>query len=365
MQVLAGARSKTFSVSRPVAGILLLTAVSGCSLIEDRSERYVNAPEGQAIELPDGADSSRLNEAMPIRSINTDDTRRMYPSSIPQPPDMTSDILDDNYVIEELDSRVWLLVNEVPGRLWPAVGAWMNQTGLGIAEDSPQLGVQQSELANFSKRSRDLLGLSDDPAADEPRVLVQTRLAPGIRRKTTEIQIRRLELNEAPEGLLPWDNQGSRSDAELEQQKELLSALGTFLESREGNKSYSRAASGMVSQPLVRLLSSDDDVAKEIRIELDYGRTWAEINRSLEEINARVLDVDRSKGRLDVDFRTEDERSSGWFSWFSNKDQDLHTHTVHLERGEDTQMLTVEEVQGWSGEYSSADLLTQLFEHLY
>ncbi len=365
MQVLAGARTKTFPLSRPVAGILLLTALTGCSLVEDRSERYVNAPEGQAIELPEGAESSTLNDAMPIRNINTDDTRRMYASSIPQPPDMTSDILDQNYVIEELDGRVWLLVNEVPGRLWPAVGAWMNEAGLGVAHDSPQLGLQQSELANFSKRSRELLGLDDEPAADEPRVLVQTRLAPGIRRKTTEIRIRKLSLDEAPNGLVAWDDQAARGGSALEQQKELLSGLGTFLQAREGNKSFSRAASGMVSEPLVRLMSSNDDVPQSIRVELDYGRTWAEINRSLEEIDANVLDLNRNEGWFEVDFRTEDERTPGWFSWFSSKGEPTHTHTVRVEQGGNIQEVTVQQLETYSGEYRSADLLTQLFDHLY
>ncbi|MDR9423928.1 MAG: outer membrane protein assembly factor BamC [Marinobacter sp.] len=365
MQVLAGARTNTFFLSRPVAGILLLTALSGCSLVEDRSERYVNAPEGQALEFPQGADASDVNEAMPIRSINTDDTRRMYASNIPQPPDMTSDILDQNYVIEELDGRMWLLVNEVPGRLWPAVNAWMNETGLGVAYDSPQLGLQQSELANFSKRSRELLGLGDKPAADEPRVLVQTRLAPGIRRKTTEIRVRKLELDEAPGGLVAWNNQSNKGDSALEQQKELLSDLGTFLQAREDTKSFSRAASGMVSEPLVRLISSDDDVPQSIRVELDYGRTWAEINRSLEEIGAKVMDLNRSEGWFEVDFRTEDERTPGWFSWFSSKGEPTHTHTVRLEQGDDTQQVTVQQLDDYSGEHSSADLLTQLFDHLY
>ena len=38
---------------------------------------------------------------------------------------MTSDILDENYLVEELDGQIWLLVNDVPGRLWPAVTSYM------------------------------------------------------------------------------------------------------------------------------------------------------------------------------------------------------------------------------------------------
>ncbi|ERP92633.1 hypothetical protein Q666_01480 [Marinobacter sp. ES-1] len=364
MQFLARARSKTPQMSRPVAGILLVTSLAGCSLLEDRSQRYVDAPEGQPIEIPESADQSRFSEIMPVRSINTDDSRRMYPSSIPKPPDMTSEILDQNYVIEELDGRAWLLVNEVPGRLWPVVSAWMNQSGLGMAYDSPQLGVMQSELANFSKRSRELLGLDNTPAADEPRMLVQTRLAPGIRRKTTEIRIRTVELAQNPEGLVSWDDGAAGSESALERQKALLGELGEFLKAREDNKSFSRAAFGMVAEPLVRLLS-EGDVATAVRVELDYGRTWAEVNRSLTEIDAEVMDLNRSAGWFQVDFRTEDERSPGWFSWFSSKDEPTHTHTVRVEQQDDAVFVTAEQQDNYTGEYSASDLLTRLFEQLY
>lgn len=364
MQVPGRARSTQSTLFRPFAGFLLIGSLVGCGVLEDRSQRYVHAPEGQPIQAPEGGDNSRFNQIMPVRSISADDSRRMYPSSIPRPPDMTSEILDQNYVVEELDGRLWLLVNEVPGRLWPVASAWMNESGLGVAHDNPQLGILQSELANFSKRSRELLGLADDPAASEPRVVLQARLAPGIRRRTTEIQVRVVELEEAPEGLMVWDAAAESDSIAQGRQQALLTDLGEFMKQREDNKSFSRAASGMVAKPLVRLLSEDEQ-AVAVKVELDFGRTWAEVNRSLEEIDARIQDLNRSERWFHVDFRTEDERTPGWFSWFSSKDEPRHTHTVNIERREDAMFVTAETMENYTGEYSSADLLTQLFEHLY
>src|SRR5690554_797157 len=364
MQVPGRTRYKLVSLARPAAGLLLASALAGCSMLHDRSEDYVNAPEGTPIQIPDGKDSSRLSEIMPVRSTNTDHSRRMYPSSIPRPPDMTSEILDQNYVIEELDDRLWLLVNEVPGRLWPVASAWMNESGLGVAHDSPQLGILQSELANFSKTSRAMLGLANEPTVSEQRVLLQLRLAPGIRRKTTEVRAQVLELNESPEGLVAWDPDAVEDQASRELQKEILGKLAEFLKQREDNKSFSRAASGMVAKPLVRLISENEQ-AVAVQVELDYGRTWAEVNRSLEEIGAEILDINRSEGWAQVDFRTEDERSPGWFSWFSNKGDPVHTHTVTVSQADDAMVVTAEQVDTYNGEYTEADLLTQLFEHLY
>lgn len=375
MQVLS--RTRTFAAFRPLAvasGLVLAVATAGCSLIEDRSERYVNEKEGDSLTLPETADASRFSQVMPVREIHPADASKMYPSDIPKPPDMTSEILDENYVVEELDGRAWLLVNDVPGRIWPAVTAYMNEQGLGVAHDNPQLGLLQSDLANFSKRARDLLELSSAPeeaANTEAKALLQVRIAPGVRRKTTEIQVRKLT-SQSTEGasstwpgeLISWRGIAEPSADELELQKRLLADLGDFLKAREESKSVSRAASVMVAKPLVNLVS-ENDTANAVRISLDYGRAWAEVNRALTESDISVVDLNRSEGWFFVDFRTADERDPGWFSWFSDKEKPRHTHTVNLTRGDGQISVTAQTLEDYSGDHSAADLLTQLFDYLY
>lgn len=375
MPVLSGTR-KFFAFRHVVvaSGLLLTVATSGCSLMEDRSERYVSEKEGDQLVLPETADPSRFTQIMPIRQVKPADSSKMYPSDLPRPPDMTSEILEENYVVEELDGRAWLLVNDVPGRIWPAVTAYMNEQGLGVAYDNPQLGLLQSDLANFSVRARELLELSSTPidaTAAEPKAILQIRIAPGVRRKTTEIQLRKLtsegnaEDNAAwPGELISWRGISDPSADQLSLQKRLLADLGEFMKAREESKSFSRAASVMVAKPLVKLVS-ENDKAQSIRMDLDYGRSWAEVNRALSESDTRVLDLNRSEGWFFVDFRTADERDPGWFSWFSNKEEPRHTHTISLVRGEGQVQVTAETAEGYSGERRAEDLLTQLFDYLY
>jgi len=380
MPVLSGIRK--FDAFRPIAvasGLLLAVATSGCSLVEDRSERYVNAEEGDALVLPETAEPSNFTEIMPIRRIDAADAGKMYSSDIPRPPDMTSEILEENYVVEELDGKAWLLVNDVPGRIWPAVTAYMNEQGLGVAYDNPQLGLLQSEVANFSMRARELLELSSEPAelnSAEVRAVLQARIAPGVRRKTTEIQVRKLTSDDGaaedssgqgtvwPKGLVPWKGTADPSTEELELQKRLLANLGEFLKAREESKSFSRAASGMEAKPLVKLVS-ENETAKAIYMDLDYGRSWAEVNRALVESDIAVVDLNRSEGWFFVDFRTADERDPGWFSWFSDKEKPRHTHTVSLAEQGGQVHVTVETADNYSGDRGSEDLLTQLFDYLY
>ncbi|WP_309043302.1 outer membrane protein assembly factor BamC [Marinobacter sediminicola] len=375
MQVLSRTR-KFFAVRRlaGASGLLLIMATAGCGVLDDRSESYVYEKEGDELALPESADSSRFSQVMPIRKITPADGSKMYPSDIPRPPDMTSEILEENYLVEELDGRAWLLVNDVPGRIWPAVTTYMNDQGLGVAHDSPQLGLLQSELANFNMRARDLLELSTAPVdatSAEPKVILQVRIAPGVRRKTTEIQVRKLTSVHGPDvgsawpgELLSWSGVPEFSAEQLALQKRLLADMGEFLKAREESKSFSRAASGMDTKPLVKLIS-ENDTAQAIGMDLDYGRSWAEVNRALSESDIVVLDLNRSEGWIFVDFRSADERDPGWFSWFSDKEKPRHTHTVNLVERDEQVRVTADAVDGYSGDKRAEGLLKQLFDYLY
>lgn len=356
---------KTGKFTGAVSGLAFVFITAGCGVIEDRTDSYVNAPEGTPIELPESADSGRIGERMPIRAVSAADAGRMYPGELPEPPDMTSEILDDNYVIEVVDDEIWLLVNDVPGRLWPAVNAYMNQQGLGVAYESPQLGVLQSELVNYSKRARELLGLPDTPEGEEQMLAVQVKVAPGVRRKTTEIQLRTFQAdNGTMDQLVAWNDNANRTADQLDTSRRLLTDLADFLEGREDSKSYSRAALGMPVEPLVRLLS-DGDVATQIEMELDYGRSWGEVSRAIKEAGIPVTDLNREEGYFYVDGRPESDREPGWFAWFSDASEPVHTHSLTLESRGDKMIVTASPADEDSDDDRSSALLSELFEYLY
>ena len=353
---------------RPLAGLMLVIALAttsaGCSFVEDRSERYVDAPEGSPLKLPETADEGKFGQIMPVREVSAADSGRMYRGTIPSPPDMTSDILDENYVVEELDGQIWLLVNDVPGRLWPAVTSYMNENGLGVAYDSPQLGMMQSELVNFSKQARALLELPDNPDGQEAKVVVQARVAPGVRRKTTEVQFRSFEVADDPDELVAWGSRDTRSREQLDTSRKLLEDLAQYLRNREDSKSYSRAALGMVSEPLVRLVS-DNETPREVVMGLDYGRAWSEVRRALDDAGIPVIDLNRNDGYFFVDFRPESEREPGWFSWFADDPEPVHSFDVRLDERDGDIVVSASRADNYDGEDRSSELLSELFEYLY
>lgn len=336
-----------------------LLTVTGCSLIDDRTEAYVDAPTGDPIKGPDGEPLPRAREAYPIRDLEGTASGPLMPSDIPRPPDMTSEILEENYLVESLGDQTWVLVNEVPGRVWPSVSAFMNEQGLGVAYESTQLGIIQSEVANYSQRARELLEMSDSGGA-EPTTLVQARVAPGVRRKTTEVQFRLRQLDESPGQLLTWPSQSDNPAIE----RKLLESLAVFLKEREDNKSYSRAALRMSNAPKVRLQSGGEQAAG-IEMTVPYERAWAEVRRALDEARIPVVDLDRSEGQFYVDFRTEDEREPGWFSWFSDAPEPIYSFHVRLEETDEGVFITTGKAPDYQGPNRSQRLLSELFEYLY
>lgn len=364
LQLETGGTHRSWRGPISLAALLVVgLGLAGCGVLTDRSQSYVDAPDGKPLQTPDGEELARQREAYPVRQLSQTGASG-HRGGIPKPPDMTSDILDENYVIENLDDQSWLLVNDVPGRIWPAVNAWMTERGLGIAASSTQLGMVQSELVNYSRRARTLLEL-DDAADGEELMLVQTRITAGVRRRTTEIQLRPLVVGEAAAAreLIQWQDQPL--DQALEES--LLSDLSEFLQNREDSRSYSRAALGMVGERRVTLESGDEDNPRRIAIELPYDRAWSEIRRILNDENVPVLDLDQTAGYFLVDGRSAEDRQRGWPArWFAGRERSPQANTrIQLERDGDQVKVTADRAEGFRGQDYSGDVLSRLFDYLY
>ncbi|SFR48147.1 Beta-barrel assembly machine subunit BamC [Marinobacter daqiaonensis] len=351
---------KTTAHAATPAVLAIAVLMAGCSLVQDRGDDYANARAMTPVHGIDGEPLPRQNSAFPVRPLA--ENGGTLSNAVPKPPDMTAEILDENYVIESIDDQSWLLVNDVPGRIWPAVAAWMNETGLGVAYDSTQLGLMQSELVNYSRRARGLVGL-EQGAGDEPLMLVQVRLAPGVRRKTTEIQVRPRTVDETPGRLIAW--QDTPEDQQLEES--LLQNLSRFIQGREESRSYSRAAMEMGSDPRVTLREADAEQERAVVIDLDYSRAWAEIRRVLEDEGIPVLDLDQSAGYFLVDGRPAEDRRRSWLTrWFAGDEvKPVVTNRIQLTQQDGQVVVTADRADDFDGGNYSRSLLNRLYEYLY
>ncbi|WP_111495944.1 MULTISPECIES: outer membrane protein assembly factor BamC [Marinobacter] len=344
--------------ARLLAGALMLGLVSGCSLIKDRSEEYRDAPAGKSVKVPDWQNSGRIQPAYPVPEAQAGDTVLTGSFDVPNPPDMTAEILDENYVIEELNGQIWLLVNEVPGRVWPMVSSYLTERGLGVYRENPQIGLLQSDVADYSQQARALLSITGEGSDD--LTIVQSRISPGVRRKTTEIQFRLREVDQRPDGLMQWPSETSVAERE----KTLLADLGDFLKQREDTKSYSRAALNIPNKPKVKMVAGQSNDPR-VEMELSVDRAWSEVNRALSEADIPIVDIDRSAGQFYVDFRTDEEREPGWFDWFADPAKPEYTYLVSIREEDGVVNLRTRAAPDYEGDNRSPQLLSTLFEHLY
>lgn len=337
---------------------LLLTALGGCGQIPDRQEEYKQEQLARGLALPEGFRSQSVEPLYPIPEGGRVRPSRTPAAGIPEPPDLTADILEENYVVESAGGQSWLLVNEMPGRVWPSVVRFLADRGLTLDHENTRLGLMQTEPADYSLKAREWLELQDEGPGTQ--TLVQARVSPGVRRLTTEVQMQVRVTEGQAEDLLAWRRE--RDHPELE--KRLLEDLADYLEAQEDVKLYSRAALDIAEAPRVRLVTPDAETAR-IELDLSYDRAWAEITRTLAEADIPVVDINRSEGLWYVDYRSDEERTEGWLFW-KGLDEPRFTYQVELSRDESGLLhLTTRQAPDYSGSDRSERLLSEIYEHLY
>lgn len=352
-----------FSDIRSFRGLVLCAAVlataGGCGLVQDRSDNYQQARLAEGLKLPESLADRKVNPAYSIPEAGEQGRRALVNSAdIPKPPDLTENILDENHVVETAGDQAWLLVNEKPGRVWPSVVRFLTDQGLEVEYENPRVGLLQTEAVNYSLRARDFLDLGDEDST--ARTVVQARVSPGVRRNTSEVQLRVRKLDGPADEFLQWPPESEHFDLE----ERLLERMSDYMQAQEGVKSYSRAARDIAEDPRVRLMVPDNASAR-IELDLNYERAWAEVSRALEESGVPVVDINRSEGLWYLDYRSEEARTSGFWFWKSI-DEPRFTYQVQLQRTEEGPLwVTAQEAPNYDGIDRSERLLSEIYENLY
>jgi len=328
----------------------------GCMFFTDRTEAYREAVQRPPLKVVQDHDRSRIAPRYPLPTHMTTTALPKGSFEVPRPPDLTRDILEENYQVEEAGGQTWLLVNEVPGRVWPMVAQFLASRGAEPSYENPRLGLMQTGDLADSLRTRRWLDIGTDTA---DAFYLQGRVSPGVRRRTSEVQLRLLSGPAAPDSLRPGQAQSNHPEVE----KRLLQEAAEFMQEQEASKSYSRAALELSGAPRVALVSEGVD-QPYIRMELGLDRAWAEVSRALEEEGVPVVDIDRGSGLWYVDYRTREERESGWLFW-NEVSEPAYTYLVSLRRHGEHLRLTTQTAPDYKGNNRSDRLLSDIFQRVF
>ncbi|HYN11802.1 MAG TPA: outer membrane protein assembly factor BamC, partial [Burkholderiales bacterium] len=210
--------------------------------------------------------------------------------------------------VERAGTQRWLVVQEPPERVWPAVKAFWQELGFLVKLELPEAGVMETDWAESRARIqeggvRGLLGraLDQSNSAGE-RDKFRTRLDRAPDGKGTEIYISHRGMQEVyttsrdPVNSTPgdtrWQARNPDPGLEAEYLRRLMVRLGTHDE-----KARTLTATTEAQVPQMRAeLRKGIDGREVLDVYEAFDRAWRRVGLALDRVGFTVEDRDRQKG---------------------------------------------------------------------
>jgi outer membrane protein assembly factor BamC len=282
--------------------------------------------------------------------------------------------------IERSGNQRWLVVPEIPEKVWPTVKEFWQESGFLVNLELLEAGVMETDWAeNRAKIPQDALRnflgkVLDGMYSTSERDKFRTRLERGTEAGTTEIYIshrgvQEVFTNQRQERSV-WQPRPSDPELEAEFLRRLMSRFGV-----EDQRAKAQVAAAEAPQR-VKLLPAKDG-AGALDLQEPFDRAWRRVGLALDRVGFTVEDRDRSKGTYfvryvdpDIDAqnrRQEDSALGKLMFWRSNKPaQSALQYSVFLKAGgQDTTEVRVLNKDGVSeNSENSRKILALLFDQL-
>ena len=282
-------------------------------------------------------------------------------ASLEVPPDLTSPVVDDRFVIpdpkattfssysrergtapatgnvvlpsvdgariERAGEQRWLVVKTSPDKAWPVVKEFWTGSGFILKRESPEVGIMETDWAeNRAKIPMDMVrsalgrvfdGLYDSGYRDKFR----TRLEPGVEAGTTDVYISHRGLEEiytnADKSSVGWQPRPADKELEAEMLARLMAKFGFTVAAEKAN-TVAGTTSASVS---VARATYAADKSGSLKLNEPFDRAWRRVGLALDRIGFTVEDRDRSKGLFFVRYIDPDAeaKSSGGQKGFFDK----------------------------------------------
>lgn len=325
----------------------LFLLLAGCSwfsddkgVFVDRSDDYLHTSEKQALVIPPGLDTGRVQDPYPVPDITSRLRPEYYPDRPPRPDAIYADDNRDEVRIQRLGERRWLVVPEPPTTVWPKVKQFLAENGVAVAWES----------ASHGRLDTQWLDVSDEPYRDVIRQVIRDgkqlaelsggqdrfrlRVEPGLRERTTEIHLRHENTAFAtpgPEQLVDLEQTPSHVP-EIEQ--EALTELGAYIAARVAEQTVSMVAQDIGAE-VKSVLDIDADGDPVLRLRLDRERAWATLGQALSRAAIDVQSADEAAGVYQIvvpeDLDVEAEEPGFFGRMFSFGGGDVRELRLRLE----------------------------------
>ncbi|MBL8523934.1 MAG: outer membrane protein assembly factor BamC, partial [Betaproteobacteria bacterium] len=309
--------SRNLLIFSAVTGLLL----AGCSFTGNKSTDY-RSQGGKipSLEVPPDLTSPVADDrfVIPDAKATTFSTYNRERGNVPVAGSTTVLPKVDNARIERAGEQRWLVVKATPDKLWPLVREFWTESGFALKRETPEAGIMETDWAeNRAKIPQDLIrntvgrfldGLYETGYRDKFR----TRLESGQEAGTTEVYISHRGVEEvytnADKNSTAW--QPRAADKELE--AEMLTKLMVKFGYAAASSAVAAPAGSPAAASAVRAASFDKDKGGPLKVNEPFDRAWRRVGLALDRVGFTVEDRDRSKGLFFVRYIDPDaEAKSG------------------------------------------------------
>lgn len=279
--------------------------------------------------------------------------------------------------IERDGNTRFLVVNEPPDKLWPAVKEFWQENGFLLKIDMPDAGVMETDWAeNRAKIPQDplrnLLGkVLDQAYSTGERDKFRTRLE-RTPSGGTEIFISHRGMVEqvvnssrGMEGTV-WEPRPADPELEAEFLRRMMVKLGV-----EDARAKSMLAPDGKRQERAQLVKGADG-ASLLRVDDPFDRAWRRVGVALDRVGFTVEDRDRAKGTyfvryLDPEYEAKQREKQGFFSRIFGREAkiDAQQFRVQVAAAGNATQVTVLDKDGKPAAGATGDkILVQINEQL-
>ncbi len=292
--------------------VVALSTLSGCSLFSMFSEnkntdyRAQTAVKPASLEVPPDLTSPIAddrfvipdNKAVTYSAYNRDRAN-------PQVQQSSNAVLSkiDGVRIERAGEQRWLVVKTTTDKAWAVSRAFWGELGYVLNRESPEIGIMETDWAEVrNKAPQNIIGRTvgrvvESLSSTGERDKFRTRLESGAEPGTVEIYIshRGLEenFNNADRQSLSWQPRGADKELEIEMLSRLMLK---FNGANAAAESVNKATVAGAAVTVATRASFDRDKGGALKVNDPFDRAWRRVGLALDNIGFTVEDRDRSKG---------------------------------------------------------------------
>ena len=282
----------------PIPGMDFVAGEEG--LLRDRQGDYLEAEVLPPTRIPAAYDSYIIDDLMVIPQISEQNTQAFLQAPRPR---SFSGRAERGVVIQRMNQESWIVVDVSPSEVWPRIRDYWTSKSIGVDFENPTSGVLDTgwfvlEGNNLTK--------------EKMRVFVE----PGFQNDSAEIRLLHQSANQAiPSiGQVTWPESSVDEDTAYD----FLSDLSNYLANVAGlyqASTVSFLAENISSRGKASLVSTPG--GREIlRLEAEFGRSFAAVIRALNRAGVDVMDQNQDLGIIEVDYvidSGEEEEEPGLF----------------------------------------------------